>query len=219
MSHTQRFVIYGDCFVHAVTPLCDLHDKRLEYFCRTDEKLLCGDCLVEDTHRGHDTARAKQVLQEELELLRENSFEVAERMLLKMTVAVDDVRNMAEAVKEKGENTKHQIQKHFQEVKKVLRQREQALLETTDRIVMTKAAALNKQKDKLEQSKSELETHVRLPAYLPPSLSISLRISLYCLLLCPFLPSFPYPFSCLAHLTYVCVLIPVLLFVYCRWIV
>lgn len=135
----------------------------MEYFCRTDEKLLCGDCLVEEVHRGHDTARAKQVLGEELELLRENSFEVAERMLLKMTVAVDDVRNMTEAVKEKGENTKHQIQKHFQEVKKVLCRREQALLEITDKIVLTKEDALSKQKDKLERSKAELEIQVRFP--------------------------------------------------------
>ena len=100
------------------------------------------------------------MLEEEFEVLRENCFEVAERMLLKMTVAVDDVRNMTEAVKEKGERTKHQIQQHFQEVKKVLRQREQALLETTEQIVMTKTAALNKQREKLEHSKSELETHV-----------------------------------------------------------
>ena len=144
-----------------VAPICELHDKHLEYYCKTDDKLLCGDCLVEEAHRGHETAKAKQVLEEEIELLKENSFEVAERMLLKMTVAVDDVRNMSEAVKEKGETTKHQIQQHFQEVKKVLRQREQALLETTEQIVMTKAAALNKQREKLEISKTELETHVR----------------------------------------------------------
>lgn len=144
-----------------VAPLCELHDKQLEYFCKTDDKLLCGDCLVEENHRGHETARAVKVLEEEFEVLRENSFEVAERMLLKMTVAVDDVRNMNEAIKEKGEKTKHQIQQHFQEVKKVLRQREQALLETTEQIVLTKAAALNKQKEKLEHSKMELENQVR----------------------------------------------------------
>lgn len=149
------------CVLCAVAPNCELHDKPLEYFCKTDDKLLCGDCLVEETHRGHDFAKANKVLEEELETLKENSYELAERMLLKMTVAVDDVRNMTEAVKEKGERTKHQIQQHFQEVKKVLRQREQALLETTEQIVMTKVAALNKQKEKLENSKSELETHVR----------------------------------------------------------
>ena len=133
------------CVLCAVAPNCELHDKPLEYFCKTDDKLLCGDCLVEETHRGHDFAKANKVLEEELETLKENSYELAERMLLKMTVAVDDVRNMTEAVKEKGERTKHQIQQHFQEVK----------------IVMTKVAALNKQKEKLENSKSELETHVR----------------------------------------------------------
>lgn len=149
------------CYAYTVAPNCELHDKPLEYFCKTEDKLLCGDCLVEETHRGHDCAKANKVLEEELEQLRENCFELAERMLLKMTVAVDDVRNMTEAVKEKGERTKHQIQQHFQEVKKVLRQREQALLETTEQIVMTKEAALNKQREKLENSKSELETHVR----------------------------------------------------------
>ena len=116
---------------------------------------------MEETHRGHETARAKTVMDEEMELLRENSFEVAERMLLKMMVAVDDVRNMSEAIKDKGEKTKLQIQQHFQEVKKVLRQREQALLETTEQIVLTKGAALNKQRDKLEHSKTELEAQVR----------------------------------------------------------
>ena len=154
----DRYMIF---FFMTVAPICELHDKQLEYYCKTDDKLLCADCLIEEAHRGHETAKAKQVLEEEIELLKENCFEVAERMLLKMTVAVDDVRNMSEAVKEKGEKTKHQIQQHFQEVKKVLRQREQALLETTEQIVMTKAAALNKQREKLEISKIELETHVR----------------------------------------------------------
>ena len=153
--------MYRNICLCTVAPNCELHDKPLEYFCKTDDKLLCGDCLVEETHKGHDFAKANKVLEEELEQLRENSFELAERMLLKMTVAVDDVRNMTEAVKEKGERTKHQIQQHFQEVKRVLRQREQALLETTEQIVMMKAAALNKQREKLENSKSELETHVR----------------------------------------------------------
>ncbi len=112
-------------------------------------------------HRGHDTVSARQILEEELENLRQNSFENAERMLLKVREAVDTVSNMAHSLKEKGETTKSRIQRHFQEIRDVLEAREQALLSTTDEIIMKKVSKLEQQRKMLLKSREDLEMKVR----------------------------------------------------------
>ena len=142
------------------TPLCDEHKRILEYFCRTDDRLVCADCLVMPEHRGHDTVAARQILEEELENLRQNSFETAERMLLKVREAVDSVANMTHALKEKGEATKSRIQRHFQEIRDILEAREQDLLSTTDDIIMKKVSKLEQQKKVLVKSREDLEMKV-----------------------------------------------------------
>ena len=111
-------------------------------------------------HRGHDTVAARQVLEEELEMLRQNSFEDAERMLLKVREAVDSVSNMAHALKEKGEATKSRIQQHFQEIRDVLESREQHMLSTTEDIIMKKVSRLEQQKKGLVKCKEDRETKV-----------------------------------------------------------
>ena len=141
-------------------PLCDEHQRVLEFFCKTDDRLVCADCLVQPQHRGHTTIAAKEIVAEEQENLRQNSFENAERMLLKVREAVDSVSNMAHSLKDKGEVTKSRIQRHFKEIRDVLESREQALLNTTDEIVMKKVTKLEQQKKTLLKSREDLEIRV-----------------------------------------------------------
>lgn len=140
--------------------MCDEHQRHLEYFCETDDRLVCADCLVMPAHRGHTTVAAKEILDSELESLRLNSFENAERMLLKMREAVDSVSNMADALKEKGDKTKARVQMHFKEIRDALEAREQSLLNTTEEIVMRKVTKLEKQKEILVRSREDLDIKV-----------------------------------------------------------
>lgn len=111
-------------------------------------------------HRGHNTIVAKKILERELESLRQNSFESTERMLLKIREAVDNVSNMADSLREKGEKTKTKIQRHFKEIRDALELREQSLLGTTEDIVMKKVDKLDMQREVLAKSKIDLELQV-----------------------------------------------------------
>lgn len=144
----------------ASIPLCGDHQRLLEFFCKTDDRLVCADCLVMPQHRGHNTVSAKEVLEEELESLRLNSFENAEMMLLKVREAVDSVANMAHALKEKGEKTKSRIHMHFKEVRDTLESREQHLLNTTEEIIAKKVTKLEMQGEVLVKSREDLEVKV-----------------------------------------------------------
>ena len=143
-------------------PICQEHHKHMEYFCKTDDQLVCGDCLVLSRHRGHSTSLAKDELETEMDYLRHHSFEDAEKMLLKVREAVDNVSNMTTSLKEKGERTKLQIQKHFKEIRDALESRELALLSTTEDIVIRKVSKLERQKEVLVQSRDQLDIEVRI---------------------------------------------------------
>jgi hypothetical protein len=140
--------------------MCDEHQRILEFFCETDDILVCAECLVMPAHRGHTTVAAKQIVGSELEKLRVNSFDSAERMLLKVREAVDSVSNMSDALKEKGEKTKARIQMHFREIRDTLEVREQSLLNTTEDIIRRKVTKLDKQKVVLVKSREDLEVKV-----------------------------------------------------------
>ncbi len=111
-------------------------------------------------HRGHNTVAVKEILEAELESLRQNSFEDAERMLLKVREAVDSVSHMADSLKEKGEKTKARIQMHFKEIRDTLETREQNLLNTTEEIVLRKVTKLENQEEVLVKSREDLEIKV-----------------------------------------------------------
>lgn len=132
----------------------------MEHFCKTDDQLLCGVCITMECHRGHVLVLAKEVLNTELEQIRQTSFESAERMLLKVRESVDSVANMADALREKGEKTKSQIQEHFKEIRDALEAREQSLLNTTEEIIMRKVAKLDLQKEVLTKSRDDLNVQV-----------------------------------------------------------
>lgn len=132
----------------------------MEFYCETDSQLVCADCLVMPRHRGHDTVAAKDIVERELDLLRQESFENAERMLLKVREAVDSVSHMTDSVKDKGERTKSQIQKHFRDIREALEAREQVLLDTTEDIIMKKVSKLERQQGMLIKSKEDLEEKV-----------------------------------------------------------
>ena len=132
----------------------------MEYYCETDSQLVCADCLVMPRHRGHKTVTAKLIIDRELDFLRQNSFENAERMLLKVREGVDNVSRMADSVKDKGERTKSRIQEHFKEIRDALEAREQALLSTNEDIVMKKVSRLKRQQEMLVKSREDLEMKV-----------------------------------------------------------
>lgn len=132
----------------------------MEYFCKTDDQLVCSDCLIQERHRGHETLHAKEILENELELLRLSSFDSAECMLLRVRESVDTVSNMVDTLKDKGERAKLKIQKHFSEIRDALETREQSLLNTTDDIIRRKVTKLEHQKANLVKSRDDLEVQV-----------------------------------------------------------
>ncbi len=115
---------------------------------------------MDPLHRPHEIVIARHILEKELDHLRQNSFESAERMLLKLREAVDNVSNMADSLKEKGEKTKSMVQEYFKEIRDALETREQSLLNTTEEIITRKVMKLENQKEVLSKSKEDLQLQV-----------------------------------------------------------
>lgn len=162
LKTTHTLSLKSLAFIHSLDkPKCEEHKRPLEYFCKDDDILLCPDCYIGKTHKHHDVVKVEDILPYQLEQLRESCYEVAERTHLKISVALDEVNNEAEAIKEKGEKKKSEIQKYFRQIRKQLQQREQELLTNTDQIVMSKVASVNEQKEELEKTKTQLREQVR----------------------------------------------------------
>ena len=67
---------------------------------------------------------------------------------------------MSSSLRQKGEQTKGEIQEHFQSLRENLVKTEQELLSGTDKIISEKVAALGEQEKQLKEMHEELDFEV-----------------------------------------------------------
>lgn len=161
-SHLYTIIISMNIISHHIytAPMCSQHSKELAYYCKTDENLLCGDCLIETNHKNHDTDHASKVGDEQREIFRTKSFEPLEKEFQNFSLAIKKVSYATTSLRQKGEQTKEQIQEHFQSLRENLVKTEQELLLGTDTIVNMKVVSLGEQNKQLNEMHEELDFEV-----------------------------------------------------------
>ncbi|XP_060908916.1 E3 ubiquitin-protein ligase TRIM39-like [Labrus mixtus] len=59
-SPPRRYTVSGSTEFSSNVPLCPIHLKGLEFFCRTDNTCVCSVCMETQEHRGHNVTPAKR---------------------------------------------------------------------------------------------------------------------------------------------------------------
>ncbi|XP_078476306.1 tripartite motif-containing protein 16-like isoform X1 [Lampetra planeri] len=86
---------------------CKPHNKKIKYYCRQDESLVCTTCIITGEHKGHDMAtledehktQEKQV-GEEMRVVEEKRRE-AEESIKRMEAALRDVQGSMTGVRQR----------------------------------------------------------------------------------------------------------------------
>lgn len=147
-------------YAHTRTvPVCSQHGKEFDYYCQTDNVLVCADCFV-DVHRKHDVYRTEAVYENEKEKFCSDTFELLEKERSKFDLAIRDVTHAMSILKAKGEKTKESIQEHFRSLRDSLERSENKLVMEAQRIVYLKVDKLSEQEKQLKESFKELDTEV-----------------------------------------------------------
>ncbi|XP_076846459.1 E3 ubiquitin-protein ligase TRIM47-like isoform X2 [Brachyhypopomus gauderio] len=118
--------------------ICGLHDRLLEVFCRTDQKLICYLCVM-DEHSSHKTVSAAaertEKQKELMETQRENQqrLQFEEQKLQELNWAVESLRCSAQAALEESDNLFTEliqsIEQRRSDVKELIRAQEKAELD------------------------------------------------------------------------------------------
>lgn len=56
----NRYTLSGPSSTSPPLPLCPIHQRDLEFFCRTDNICICSTCVDKADHRGHNITPAKR---------------------------------------------------------------------------------------------------------------------------------------------------------------
>ncbi|KAM6936899.1 E3 ubiquitin/ISG15 ligase TRIM25-like [Xenentodon cancila] len=101
--HLNALPLKKHCLAQASTRfkenLCSIHDRPLEFYCRTDQQLFCPLCVLE--HKSHDIVTAEEEInakKREVEKTREDvsvKRMVAESKITQLMNAKDEIRDAA----------------------------------------------------------------------------------------------------------------------------
>ncbi|XP_030646395.1 tripartite motif-containing protein 16-like isoform X2 [Chanos chanos] len=152
--------------------ICSQHDKVMEIYCRTDQKMICYLCTM-DEHKGHDTVSAAAERTEKQRQLGETQrksrqrIQEREKELQELKQAVNSLRISAQTAVEDSERifteTIQLIERKRSEVIEQIRVKEKAeLSQTEDHIKKLERdiADLRKRDTELEQL-SHTEDHLQ----------------------------------------------------------
>ncbi|XP_075872545.1 tripartite motif-containing protein 16-like [Nelusetta ayraudi] len=135
--------------------ICPRHDEAMKLFCRTDQKIICGFCSVEE-HKGHDTVAAAA---ERTERQRELE-ETRQKIQQKIQHTEEDLKVLQKEV----ESINGSADKAVKDSKKILTQMirllEKRHSEVQQQVRSTQGAAVSRVKElqkKLEQEMTELK--------------------------------------------------------------
>uniref|UniRef100_A0A8C2JRG6 Tripartite motif-containing protein 16-like n=1 Tax=Cyprinus carpio TaxID=7962 RepID=A0A8C2JRG6_CYPCA len=106
--------------------ICQKHEKILEVFCRTDQKCICGLCMIIE-HKNHDIVSAadQRTEKQQLRLIRDQektAVSRAEGRLERLEQEINDLRRRdAEIIVDLSRSYSHQLTLDLKTVNKLLR--------------------------------------------------------------------------------------------------
>ncbi|CAJ1057347.1 E3 ubiquitin-protein ligase TRIM47-like [Xyrichtys novacula] len=147
--------------------ICSRHDKLLEIYCRSDQQVICLQCVM-DGHKGHDTvtvAAEKCESERKLDLTKQeitNRVQLSERKMRELRQAADSIRDSAWEVCDEfeqicAENIRSYvcyIEKKCSEMREKAGEAEKAGVDRTNshlRELQREVLKLRRMEDKLDQ--------------------------------------------------------------------
>ncbi|XP_056599023.1 E3 ubiquitin-protein ligase TRIM47-like [Triplophysa dalaica] len=122
--------------------ICPKHNKRLEIYCRTDQKCICYPCLM-DEHKTHDTTTAVAERTEKQKLLEEtqNKFKIiileSEKKIWGLKKGVESYKHSAQTAVKESERIFCElirfIERRRSEVTQLIRDQEKAAVSQANR--------------------------------------------------------------------------------------
>ena len=143
----------------APTSTCQKHEgKHFKLYCFQCEQLICKDCILID-HTGHkfDFVRGvadafREEVLSSLVPLRDTHATVA--------TAIARVEDSKKEIRDQGADTATTITQSFKELRAILDNREQVLLQQTREVVGRKVSVLNRQQEDLQLALATLDSLV-----------------------------------------------------------
>ena len=114
------------------------HLAELKYFCKTHNKLCCGECItkIKDNengqHRDCDICKIKDIENEKKLKLKDN-IKCLEELSNNLQKAIDELKKIFEKINEEKDNLKLTIQKIFTKIRNIINNREDELLIDIDK--------------------------------------------------------------------------------------
>ncbi|XP_039636184.1 tripartite motif-containing protein 16-like [Perca fluviatilis] len=135
--------------------VCSRHDEVMKIFCRTDQKLICSLCLM-DEHKGHDTVSAaaeRAERQRELEGSRQN----IQQKIQDREKDVDLLQQQAEAINLSADKAVEDSEKIFTELIRLLEKRSSDVKQQVRSQQKSEVSRVKELQEKLEQEITELK--------------------------------------------------------------
>jgi len=115
------------------------HPNKLEFFCKTHNKLCCGYCITKIKGKGYgqhkdcDVCFIENIKEEKKNKLAEN-IKYLDNLSNNLDKAINELKNLFEKINENKEELKLKIQKIFTNLRNSINQREDELLLEVDQI-------------------------------------------------------------------------------------
>ena len=138
-----------------VTISCTHHNKPLERFCETCEKLICDDCTVKK-HKDHDYDVIIDTYRKNQSILEKSSLQPLSQQCEQLTQDKTSLINRKKEITQQGEMTKENIYHTIDQLKRLLDETERKLTGEVDVAVQHKVIVLDHQIKEVETSLGEV---------------------------------------------------------------
>ena len=134
---------------------CPKHDDPLRIFCETCQELICRDCTVR-IHRDHEYNKITDSYHKHHQVL-ETSLNPVKKLIDSVAIALTDLDNRKDEIKEQGDMVKQEIHLTAEEMIEKIKQSERQLTREIETAVDSKLQVLSGQMKSAEMSLSRLK--------------------------------------------------------------
>ena len=134
---------------------CAYHNKPLERFCETCEKLICDDCTVKK-HKDHDCDVIVGAYEKHQNMIMSCSLQPLEHQMDRLSQNKTSLVNRKKEITEQGETTRKAIHQTIVQIKDLLDETERKLTGEVDVAVQHKVIVLDHQIKEVETALGEV---------------------------------------------------------------
>ncbi|KAI4892593.1 hypothetical protein NFI96_025835 [Prochilodus magdalenae] len=138
---------------------CPLHSQKLQMFCVDDEKLVCGQCVIQD-HQNHSFCSINKAAGPRKEKLKTHLKHLEAKLKTFKTVKDINVQEAAH-IELQAQDTEKQIQEEFEKLHQFLREEEEAAIAALQKEEVEKSQKIMKTIEELDKHIMEIGSRVR----------------------------------------------------------